>query len=133
MIPASAFFGGAGPIPPKQECEVAARARSMVVRSWRPPADASPWWSVTFERRDGTALLVFESFSDQPAADVYPTSDLALATDWRPPPAGYGSIPYALGRGWLDALLDRFQLWDGGDALQVLVDRLPVQPGGSSP
>lgn len=128
------LFGGSGPIPAEADCMVAAEQRGMAVPAWDPPTEDRHSWRVVFARKDGTALLLTETwFSDHLSADVYPTVGLALAVSWDAPPAGYGSIPYALGWRWLDALLDRFRDWDGGDVVGALTDRLPSGPGGSCP
>lgn len=124
MISPDYFFGGPS-IPSEAECGAEARRRGMSVTLWEPATPDRCWWRVVFMRKDGTALLLWETWSDSPEADVFPTATLASA-EMAPieTSVGYGSIPYGRERGWLGTLLDAFRDWDGGDALACLSARL---------
>lgn len=118
---------GWGPIPTERDCIVEAERRGMTVPVWEERGEQD--WRVVFARKDGTALLLLPSYFDSHLAYVCPTVGVALDEAGDVFVAGYGRIQRSdrHPRVYLPVLLDRFQAWDGADALTELWDAHPAR------
>ncbi len=119
----SALFGWMQ-APSERDCIVEAERRGMSVPVWEDHGEQD--WRVVFSRKDGTALLLVPSYFTDQHAYVCPSVGVATA-DGDVFAAGYGRIPLSDRHPYLylGPLLDRFQAWDGEDALSELLDTLP--------